>query len=58
MNLDWKVWIKKLLDWQIAPDKTNGPTREGITLLRWTAVFNPMSHVGTHAQQLDQYAAS
>ena len=38
--------------------KTNGPTREGITLLRWTAVFNPMSHVGTHAQQLDQWFAS
>jgi hypothetical protein len=31
--------------------ETSGPMQEGITRSHWAVVFNPMSHVGTHAQQ-------
>lgn len=35
----------------LSSQKTNGPLRKGITQLHRTVVFNPMSHVGTNAQQ-------
>ena len=50
---DWAMFTARclILLKGFNPNKTNGAMPEGITQQHRAAVFNSMSHVGTHAQQ-------